>query len=89
MATGISQIVTSLIYVNYILQKKSLFTFSIKECDFSKKIAAEIFKIGVPTMVFQLLTSLASVLSNMQSREFGDTVIAGMGAATRNISMGS
>ena len=89
VATGISQIFTSLIYVNYILQKKSLFTFSIKECDFSKKIAAEIFKIGVPTMVFQLLTSLASVLINMQSREFGDSVIAGMGAATRIISMGS
>lgn len=40
-------------------------------------------------MVFQLLTSLASVLINMQSREFGDSVIAGMGAATRIISMGS
>lgn len=40
-------------------------------------------------MVFQLLTSLASALINMQSREYGDSVIAGMGTVTRIVSMGS
>lgn len=88
-ATGISQIFTSLIYMNYILRKKSLFTFSIKKCCLSKKTMTEIFKIGIPTMVFQLLTSLASALINMQSREYGDSVIAGMGTVTRIVSMGS
>jgi len=46
-------------------------------------------KIGIPTLVFQLLTSLSITLINMQAREYGDSVIAGMGAVTRIISMGS
>ena len=50
---------------------------------------SEILKIGVPTMIFQLLTSLSITLINLQSADYGDSVIAGMGAVTRIISMGS
>lgn len=49
----------------------------------------EIFKIGIPTLIFQLLTSLAVALINMQAKEYGDSVIAAMGAVTRIFSMGS
>ena len=40
-------------------------------------------------MIFQLLTSLSISLINMRAKEYGDSVIAGMGAVTRIISMGS
>ena len=50
---------------------------------------AEILKIGVPTMIFQLLTSLSIALINRQSRGCGDSVIAGLGAVSRIISMGN
>ena len=46
-------------------------------------------KIGVPTLVFQLLTSLSISLINFQAKEYGDSVIAGMGPVTRIISVGS
>lgn len=57
----------------------------------------EILKIGVPTLVFQLLTSLSIILINNQAnalsvthtKEYVDSVIAGMGAVTRIVSMGS
>ncbi|EPY2304557.1 MATE family efflux transporter [Clostridium sporogenes] len=89
IATAISQIVSTLVYLGYVLRKKSVFSFSIKECCFSKEIMSEILKIGIPTLVFQLLTSLSITLINMQGKAYGDSVIAGMGAVTRIISMGS
>lgn len=89
IATAISQIVTTLVYLCYVLSKKSVFNFSIKKCCFTKEIMSEILKIGIPTLVFQLLTSLALALINMKAKEYGDSAIAGMGAVTRIISMGS
>lgn len=88
-ATAISQIVSTLVYLFYVFSKKSVFHFRISECCFSKEIMSEILKIGVPTLVFQLLTSLAITLTNMKAAKYGDSVIAGMGAVTRIISLGS
>ena len=48
-----------------------------------------ICEIGVPTLVFQLLTSLSIALINRASSNYGDSVIAGMGAVTRVTSMGT
>lgn len=89
IATAISQIISSLVYLSYIFSKKSIFSFRIKECCFSKEIMSEILKIGVPTLIFQLLASLAITLTNMEAAKYGDSVIAGIGAVTRIISLGS
>lgn len=89
IATAISQIVSTLIYLTFIFRKKSIYSFKMKNCTFTKEIMSEIFKIGVPTLVFQILTSLSISLVNTQARPYGDSVIAGMGAVTRIVSMGS
>ena len=89
IATAISQIVSTFVYLYFILKKKSVFSFQLRNCQFTKTILSEIFKIGVPTLIFQLLTSLAITLINTQSKTYGDSCIAGMGAVTRIISMGS
>ena len=89
IATAISQIVSTLIYLTFIFRKKSIYSFKMKNCTFTKEIMSEIFKIGIPTLVFQILTSLSKSLVNTQARPYGDSVIAGMGAVTRIVSMGS
>lgn len=89
IATAISQMVSTLIYLQYIRKKKSMFTFHRKDCCFSKKILSEILKIGIPTLVFQILTSLSMALINDKARGYGDSVIAAMGAVTRITSVGS
>ena len=89
IATAISQVVSTLVYLFYILGKKSVFDFKIKNYCLSKEIASEIFKIGIPTLVFQILTSLSISFVNTKSMVYGDSVIAGMGAVTRIVSMGS
>lgn len=89
IATAISQIVSTLVYIRYIFSKKSMFSFRINECCFSKDVMSEILKIGIPTLIFQLLTSLAITLTNMEAAKYGDFAIAGMGAVTRIMSLGS
>ena len=89
IATAISQMVSTLVYLTYVLRKKSVFSFSIKEFSPTRQMVTEILKIGVPTLVFQLLTSLSIALINRASSNYGDSVIAGMGAVTRVTSMGT
>ena len=89
IATAISQFISSLVYLSYVLRKKSAFTFSIKSFSPTKQIFAEILKIGIPTLTFQLLTSLSIALINRVANGYGDAVIAGMGAVTRITSMGT
>lgn len=89
IATAISQIVSTLIYLCYIFQKKSVFNFHIKECCFSKDIMSEILKIGIPTLIFQLLTSLSIGMMNDAAKEYGGSALAAMGPLTKVMSMGS
>ena len=89
IATAISQLVSTLVYLTYILRKRSAFSFSLKAFSPNGQMMAEILKIGVPTLVFQLLTSLSIALINRAASDYGDSVIAGMGAVTRITSMGT
>lgn len=89
IATAISQVISTCVYLTYILRRKSVFHFRIQDCTYTKEIMSEIFKIGIPTLVFQLLTSLSISLINNAAGDYGDSAIAGMGVATRLISMGS
>lgn len=87
VATAISQFISTLVYIIYILKKESYFSFSIRNFHPTKEIFFEIFKIGIPTLTFQFLTSLSIALININAANYGDTVIAAMGVVTRIISM--
>ena len=89
IATAISQIVSTFVYLRYILLKKSIFNYSIKECQFSKQIMSEILKIGIPTLIFQLLTSLSIGMMNDAAKNYGNSALAAMGPLTKIMSMGS
>lgn len=89
IATAISQILSAFVYLCYILRKKSVFNFHIKECSFSKAIMSEILKIGIPTLLFQILTSLSISMINNAAKEFGSSALAAMGPVTKIMSMGT
>lgn len=44
---------------------------------------SEIFKIGIPILVFQILTSLSISLTNNAAADYGDAAITGMGVVAR------
>lgn len=89
IATAISQVISTLVYLCYILRKKSVFNFSIKECRFTKEILSEILKIGIPTLIFQLLTSLSISMINSAAKEYGGSALAAMGPVIKIMSMGT
>ena len=89
IATAISQMVSTLFYLCYILRKKSVFHFSIKACRFGKEVMPEILKIGIPTLIFQLLTSLSVAMINGAAKEYGSSALAAMGPVTKIMSMGT
>ncbi|MBD5507430.1 MAG: MATE family efflux transporter [Lachnospiraceae bacterium] len=89
IATVISQAVSTLVYLWYIFQGKSVFHFRRKDCRFTKEILTEILKIGIPTLLFQLLTSFSIAMTNEAATKYGGSALAAMGPVTKMMSMGS
>lgn len=89
IATAISQMVSTVVYLIYILRKSSMFSFSIKEYSFTKNIMSEVLKIGIPTLVFQILTSVSMSMINGAAKDYGSSALAAMGPVTKIMSMGS
>lgn len=82
-ATVISLCINMLLYIGYIVKKRGVLRFSIRNITFSKTIYAEVLKIGIPVLLFQLLASASMGLINTASKPYGDYAVAAMGAVTR------
>ncbi|MGI6109290.1 MAG: MATE family efflux transporter [Eubacteriaceae bacterium] len=89
IATAASQAVSTCVYLIYIFRKNSIFNFSIKEYSCTKDVMPEILKIGIPTLIFQLLTSLSISMINGAVNNYGSSALAAMGPVTKILSMGT
>jgi putative MATE family efflux protein len=88
VSTIISQAVVSAFYLWVILSKKGCLRFSIKGFRFDGNIFKQIFKVGIPIFVFQLLTSFAIGLTNTAASAYGDSAVAAFGVVTRITALG-
>jgi len=88
IATALAQGITTIMYLVYVIKKKSVFSFSPKDIRLSGETYKEIFKVGIPTLAFQLATSIAISFTNAEAKMYGDAAIAAMGIVTRIVSMG-
>lgn len=89
IATVCAQLATSLLYLWFILGKKSSLKFSFAFFTFDKKIYIEILKIGVPILVFQILASTSISLTNTAASVYGDSAVAAFGIVTRVMTLGT
>lgn len=89
IATVIAQGVTTILYVWYIYSGKSNLHISVKYFSLDKTIYTQILKIGIPTLLFQLLSSVSMGLTNTESSYYGDSAVAAMGVVTRILALGS
>ncbi|AGX42963.1 MATE family efflux transporter [Clostridium saccharobutylicum] len=89
IATVIAQGVTTFMYVWYIFSGKSNLHISIKHFSTDKIIYIQILKIGVPTLLFQILSSASMGLTNTAASHYGDSTVAAMGIVTRVLAIGS
>lgn len=87
-ATVIAQGLAALVLLFNIVYKKSIFNFKISNISINKNILLPVFKIGVSTLVFQLLTSIATWFTNRQAAQFGESTIAALGTTMRIFSIG-
>lgn len=83
IATVISLCINMVMYMGFIRRKKGALRFSFRNIAPSKTIYWEILKIGIPVLLFQLLTSAAMGSINTAAKPYGDYAVAAMGAVTR------
>ncbi len=83
IATVISLCINMALYIGYIAKKKGVLRFSVRNIALSKTIYAEVLKIGIPVLLFQLLASTAMGSINTAAKPYGDYAVAAMGAVIR------
>ncbi|RAK05357.1 putative MATE family efflux protein [Halanaerobium saccharolyticum] len=87
-ATVFAQAVSTVMLILFYKSEKSVLDFKIKEFKPSLSIYTEIMKIGIPTLIRQLLSSVAMTLLNNMAAVYGAAVVASVGIINRVFSFG-
>lgn len=86
-ATITGQIISTIFLLSYYIRGKAQVPLKLSKFKPSKLVYGEIFKIGVPTLLRQVLISLSMGLINSAAMVYGDSAVAAMGVSTRVLSM--
>ena len=89
LATLLSQIVTFGIYVRFFAAGKTVVKIGISHFKPTGEIYGEIIKIGVSTLLLQLLQSLSMSLITNSASAYGDEAVAAMGIVLRIVTLGA
>ncbi len=83
IANVVAQSLTTFIYLQYFWGTQSYVKIGIQYFVLNKEILSQILKVGIPLLVYQLLTSASMGLTNKAASHFGDPAVAAMGIVTR------
>jgi len=83
IASVVAQSITTFLYLQYLLGNKSYVKIAFQYFGFDKEIYSQIVKVGIPLLIYQLLTSASMGLTNTAASNFGDAAVAAMGIVTR------
>ncbi len=86
-ATVIGTAIGALYFATHLLSKNTLLSVKPRNFHPSKKIYAEIFKIGLPSALSNLVMSFSMILVNIIAAGYGDHIVAGNGVQMRVVSM--
>lgn len=89
IATVIGNGIGAAYYVFYYVSGKSAVKINIKDISFDKQIWGQIWGVGTPASVSQLLMSVAMIILNNLAAAYGDVVVAGMGVASKIMTIGT
>lgn len=89
IATVLGNTIGLIYYIIFYVRGKSMIKFSIKSVSFEKDIWKEIFSIGTPSSISQILMGVAVILCNNLAVAYGDNTVAGMGVASKIITIGT
>ncbi len=89
IATVLGNAASMVYYMWFYLSGKSVLQVKPKFISTDKTIWKEIFLIGIPAFMSQLLTSVAMIVLNNQAKVYGDSVLAGMGVSSKLMTIGT
>ncbi|MDE7332769.1 MAG: MATE family efflux transporter [Lachnospiraceae bacterium] len=84
-ATLIGNLVAAIYYTIYCSSKKSILSVSVKDFAINREIVLNVFSIGIPQAIMNILMSISTVALNFFAAQCmnGDEIIAGFGIANR------
>ncbi len=88
-ASVLSQAVNAAIFLTYSLRRNGYLRIALANFRFDGSIYGEIFKIGIPVFMFQLLSSVCMGMTNTAASDFGTSEVAAMGIVTRVMTLGT
>jgi len=80
IATDISQAISFILAIGYLLKVKSDYKLCIKDLKINKETAVKIIKIGLPTAIQNMVISFSNVLVQSSVNAYGATAMAGYAA---------
>ncbi|MDO4489199.1 MAG: MATE family efflux transporter [Eubacteriales bacterium] len=84
LATTISNIVSALIYLAFLLSKQNILSISPRDFSAGHGVLTGVFAIGIPASLGNLLMSFSQILSNSRIASHGnDMAVAGYGVAMK------
>ena len=83
LATAASQIISFLILLSMFLRGKTVTHLSIRQVDPRPRMIGDIIATGLPSMLRQVLNSVASILLNSSAAVYGDAAVAAMSIVGR------
>jgi multidrug efflux pump len=89
VATVIGNGSSMLFYLICYLRRKTLLSLALREFTLEPGILKEIFAIGVPATIGQMLISVAQVTCNNLASAYGDVTVASLGIALKIMTIGT
>ena len=83
IATAFSQIVSFLILLSMFLRGKTTLKLSVRKADLRPRWVGNIVTTGMPSMLRQVLNSVATILLNSNAAVYGDEAVAAMSIVSR------
>ncbi len=83
IATAFSQLVSFLVLLSMYLRGKTAVRFSFRSADLRISTIANIMATGLPSLLRQVLNSLATILLNSSAAQYGDGAVAAMSIVSR------
>ncbi len=82
-ATAFSQAVSFTILLSMYLRGKTAVRISLKKADLKPRMVGDIMTTGLPSLLRQVLNSLATILLNSSAGPYGDEAVAAMSIVSR------
>lgn len=82
-ATLISRMVSTVIYLVYVLSKKSVLSVNPSDIKIDGEHIKEILKIGLPIAIYQLITGIAITIVNTLAKAYGADAQAALGIVNK------